>query len=176
MPEQPMDPRPHFVLTGTAKPEHFRSTRSPRSKSPPNLDRQVGHGPEQETVPLREMRQRPMTPEAGAHWIADDLPCGGQDREDLWVDDRQDDNLEGGPEDRKGALVCPGSGGRRPGRSGRNGNLHLTTTLPKSLEKHPNQNSKMAETRSFSGIRKEQAFAIQTTCVMDVVTETREES
>ena len=43
MPEQPMDPRPHFVLTGTAKPEHFRSTRSPRSKSPPNLDRPA-HG------------------------------------------------------------------------------------------------------------------------------------
>ena len=41
MPEQPIDPRPHFVLTGTAKPEHFRSTRSPRSKSPPNLDRQT---------------------------------------------------------------------------------------------------------------------------------------
>ena len=43
MPEQPMDPRPHFVLTGTANTEHFRSTKSPRSNSPPNLDRQT-HG------------------------------------------------------------------------------------------------------------------------------------
>ena len=38
------------------------------------------------------------------------------------MDDRQDDDLESGPEDRRGNLVRPGSIGRRPGRSGRDRN------------------------------------------------------